>query len=493
MEAEDRAAFARSLGVGALAALCALALGLGYAFVVARHRFLGRGLLAALAVGPLATPPYVAAIAWVDALGPAGWLPRLCGLSDPRGPSLLAGGLVYSVPSCGLLLGCCLFPLVGLAAAAALLRVPRGALEAARLARGPLGEHAVLWAAAAPAAGAAALVVFSLALVEFAVPQLLRVGVLAESVYLALAADDRPGLALLRSLPLLSATTLALGGALLCWRRPPLNAGEPAPRRPLGRRHAAAAALGCLLALAPGLLNPATSLGLRLWIDPAGGAGGPARAAHVLASAWEAGSADAARSVTAGALTASCGLLLGVAVAWPLRRLRGPQRLLLAAASLLPFALPAPLAGLSTLALLNHEWTAPLYDGLGALVFALGLRFAPLAVLAAWLALHRVPLEQEEAARLCGRHPARAILPQIAPALLAAWLGVYLLAVTEYGASALAAPPGQSVLSVFLVNEAHYGQGAELSGLCALLLGVVLLPLPAVGAGVAWLRWRRRA
>ena len=43
---------------------------------------------------------------------------------------------------------------------------------------------------------------------------------------------------------------------------------------------------------------------------------------------------------------------------------------------------------------------------------------------------------------------------------------------------------------MFLVNEAHYGQGAELSGLCALMLAVALAPLlPALAAG-AWARAR---
>ena len=56
-------------------------------------------------------------------------------------------------------------------------------------------------------------------------------------------------------------------------------------------------------------------------------------------------------------------------------------------------------------------------------------------------------------------------------------------------ASVVLAAPGASLLAVFLVNEAHYGQGDVLSGLCLLLVGVGLAPL-ALGALVraAWAR-----
>ena len=78
-------------------------------------------------------------------------------------------------------------------------------------------------------------------------------------------------------------------------------------------------------------------------------------------------------------------------------------------------------------------------------------------------------------------------------ALLAAWLILYVLAVTEYGAGVLVAPPGASILAVFTVNQAHYGPGPVLTGLFVLLLGVVALPFVVWGLGRGvrglWARW----
>ena len=59
-----------------------------------------------------------------------------------------------------------------------------------------------------------------------------------------------------------------------------------------------------------------------------------------------------------------------------------------------------------------------------------------LAFLIVWLALRRVDPAQEEAAVLAGRVPLTGVvLPQVASALLAAGCVVYVLTVTEFGAS----------------------------------------------------------
>jgi iron(III) transport system permease protein len=495
---DERPALLRTLGVAGLASLVSIVLGIGYGLALGRWCVPARRLLLALGVAPLVVPPYIAAIAWVDVFGPAGALPRLLGLEIPPGPSLIAEGLVYTTPSAGLLLGSCFFPLVFLAVWAALRRVPPAALEAARLARGPAGERQILVAAVLPHALGAGLVVFALCAVEFAVPQLLRIRVLSESAYLAMAADHKPGVTLLRSLPLMALVALAIGVAAARWQRPPVGGSIALElRTPSARARLALPAL-CLLALGPGFLLPFASLGLRLVHTPSGtGASGLARAQAILSDAIQSGGGDARRSLEVGLLTAALAVAFSLVLAWPLRRVR-PSRAGICAWTLLALtALPAPLIGVGAIEVLNRDSLMFLYDGLGAVVIVCLLRFFPLAFLIVWLALRRIDPAQEDAAVLAGRVPLTGVaLPQIAPALVAVGCVVYVLTVTEFGATSLVAPPGQSLLSVFLVNEAHYGQGAELSGLCALLLAIVLapgVPLAALVGGLRSLRMRRSA
>jgi iron(III) transport system permease protein len=478
------APFWRSAGIAGLAFAVAMLLGVGLALVTTSLRLRAGGLLVGLCVAALVVPRYLAAVAWVDMLGPAGRITTLW-RAAPNEPSLLVDHWIYTWGSCGLLLGCCLFPLPYLAARAALLRADPGALEAARLARGAGGELRVAWATAWPQALAGGLLAAALAGLEFAVPQLLRIRVQAEEVYFHMS-DRAPAAAFQAAVPL-SALALAFAlAALLLWVRRPLPASRGVrPRRPTTAGAVAAWGLG-LLVLVPGLWLPLGSLALRLF-DAAGTAspGESAPALRVMREAWAVGSGDAWRSLQVGLGTATLGLALAVALGWPLRRQGGWVLAVGACVLTALLTVPAPLVGTGLLVAFNRPGLAWFLDHLGVVGVACLIRFLPVAALIAWASLARSPREPEEAALLAGRGGwARLVgvgLPAAWPALLAAWSILYVLTVTEYGAGVLVVPPGASILSVFVVNEAHYGQGDYLAGLFVLLLAVVLAPLALAG------------
>ena len=489
----------RSLWLALGAALVALLLGLPYALAVERWRVAGRRLLLVAGVTPLIVPPYLATIAWRGVFGPGGRVPLLLGWRPPPGPSVTVPSLVYTVPTGALLLGACLFPLVLFPAWAALRRLPASQLEAARLARGLRGERALLARALLPAACAGALAVAALALVEFALPQLLRIKVQSEQVYFAFQKEHDTARALLLALrasaPLLGAAAACAGGILLLpWGRRALGGSAPATR-PLSRPAQVAAWLGCLLALAPGAWLPLLDVALRLIHRPAPpGARVPqglARLRGVLEQAWTIGAPDAERSVWVGVLTATLGVALALGLAWWARRAGALTLAAGAALAALAVATPAPLVGMLVLVGLTQLKAYALLDGLGCLVLAHLLRFAPLALVLIAVAARGLREERLEAARLAGRSPLLGVgLPQLAPTLLAAWALLYVLAVTEYSATAVVEPPGQQVLALFVVNQAHYGEVSELAGLCTLLLGVVLWPLPPLAGLALWARRR---
>lgn len=491
----------RTLVAAATAAGVALAAGVAYATWVATLRLPGRRLLGGLGVAPLVVPPYLAAVGWRDLLGPAGKLTRLV-VPPPTGPSLLAESWLYTPLGCGLVLGTSLFPLVLLAAWAALARVDPARLEAARLLRGPAGARRIRRAALGPHALAAALLVFALAAVEFSVPQLLMRGrpVQAEEVYRRMAGEHDPGRALAAAVPLLALAGTAAGLAAWAWVRRPLEGGRGgAPPGRVGAAGAVGGVAGCLLLIAPGVGFPVASLALRLAqarvipspedlragvVPPEPGLVG--RALSGLGQAWATGREDAWNSVLVGAGAATAAVLLALVAAWALRRVRagtGAAAVVVAAAGLA--ALPPPLVATGVLVAFNRPGLDVVLDGLAAVGLTSVLRFLPVALLVVWAAVRRLPASHLEAARLAGRGRGaafgRVAAPQLAPGLAAAWAIVYVLTVTEYGASVLVAPPGASVLAVFTVNEAHYGQGDVLAGLCAMLLGVVALPGALLG------------
>ena len=174
-------------------------------------------------------------------------------------------------------------------------------------------------------------------------------------------------------------------------------------------------------------------------------------------------------------------------IAWPLRRASRGAALAAGVVLAALIACPAPLVGIGVLVVFDAGWPTFL-DSLASVGLTCLIRFGPLALVVVWLALRAVPAREEEAARLAGRHPLAVVLPRAAFGLSAAWLILYVLTVTEYGATALVNPPGKSLLAVFVVNEAHYGQGPELTGLCGLLAAVALAPVPFLALAL-----RRRA
>lgn len=523
---EEVRALLMTLEVGAVAAATALALGWLFGILVAGSRVPGRSVLAALAALVLVLPPYLTAASWIDLFGPAGrWSrPLLASLGLERSR---VSDLVYTAGTAGLVLGAGLFPLVALAVAAADRRLDRRILEAARLARGRWGVARVTVGLLGPPALGAALAVFAFVLTEFAVPQVLRARTLGEAIYDRIQENDRLGAAAL-GVPLVLLVGLAggLGAWLLGKVRVASGAGleRGASRFEPRRRGISGKALGLVLGLAlvtPGLFFPLVSFATLASTAPLVGVrGGPGKPAaepddaptgppiaegdaagfgRALARAWTVAGEDARRTVGLGALAATVAALLAAVLGRGLARRSRTGGLTLAALTS-GLAVPAPLVGLGLVVLWNRrlvlgplDLAAVVYDTTVVVALAWLARFFPLALLLARAGFARVPPELEEAAALLGqRWPARlrsVVLPLAAPGVVAAWLATYVLATSEYEATAIVVPPGRPLLAVTVVNLVHYGRDAEIAA-CALLL-VAALALPLL-PGALLLAWARR-
>jgi iron(III) transport system permease protein len=77
------------------------------------------------------------------------------------------------------------------------------------------------------------------------------------------------------------------------------------------------------------------------------------------------------------------------------------------------------------------------------------------------------------------------VLPNAAPGLVAAWLAIYVLSATEFGATLLVAPPGSPLLAPSVVNLMRRGQDPEIAACQFLLLAVIALPLVPIAIAAA--------
>ncbi|HLL84835.1 MAG TPA: iron ABC transporter permease, partial [Longimicrobium sp.] len=189
----------------------------------------------------------------------------------------------------------------------------------------------------------------------------------------------------------------------------------------------------------------------------------------------------------------------GAPLALLLYRTDLPLRGLFRAVLLLPAAIPPFIWGMGWLSLasprsgfLNQLFGAGTFDpyGAGGIAFVMGLAGLPLVLLPAAAALGRIDPSLEDAARISGAGPLRALftttLPLAAPSILSGGVMVFLFAASAFGVPymlGIAASPPTPVLTTRIYGELLMG-GAERMDRALLLSGVLLgLALPALWAG----------
>ena len=497
-----------SMSTALFGAMVALVLGLPFALLVERSRAGFRRVCWTLGLLVLMMPPYIVAESAIVLLGPAGKIARpaatLLGLgpgtADPIAVArFTVPDFIYSAMAVGVVMGGCLFPVVSLAVASAYRRTDHRVFESARLAQGRVGVLKIWALVLIPPALGAALLVFALTLTEFAVPQLLRVRTVGEAIHERIQEGAVAEAAAL-SLPLLPIVVAAgaLGAFILMRSRVASLAGleGEVPRftgRYLGGAGHLAAGLATLLAITPALILPGVSLSwlavtARMSQSPMRGRHKFIRTSGVFNSfrgAWDLAHDDAVRTVLLAALAATLATIFATALARLTSRVGwGPSLGTLGAG----VAVPASIVGLGLITLWNRDAGAVVYQSSAIVILAWFARFFPIAVFLAQGALARVPKELENAAALAGRGPVErfvvAVLPNAAPGLAAAWLAIYVLSATEYGATVLISPPGKPLLAPSVMNLMRRGQDAEIAACQILLLGVIALPLVLIALGV---------
>jgi ABC-type Fe3+ transport system permease subunit len=500
-----RAILTDSLALAGASALLALLLGLPAAWALSRCAFFGRGVAAAVTLGPLVLPTFV--------LGMGAARP----FSSALGAVLGLEGRALQMATATLLFGATLYPVVVLLVGRAWAAVPAGPHEAARL----LGGRGAAWRltvlpALVPAVAGASLVVVLLALADFAVPDLMSflvpggstpIAVFAKQVQLQWKLEHNDARAVATGAPLLLLCLAALVLAVVLLAKSPLLAGARTGRRRPPRALGLAGTLGAwllvLLPLTVGLLVPLG--GILSWAGSGGEtvAAGSLPPGVVLAQTHGAlGDLSGALDRTPGARddrdrwlkTGAAATLLTLVLAWVLARwaLGGGRlaRAVVGGIGLLALAAPGVVVGIGSLIL----WTRldALHEGVARSALALTARFLPFALLGIGLALRDVRRHYEEAAALLGAGPAsrtfHVTLPLAARGLLATTLLVFVLALREVDAVVLLET---RLFPLRLYDKVHFSRLADEANLTLLYLAWMLVPAVLAALTLAWHARRR--
>ncbi len=439
---------ATSLALAAVVAVGSLAIAVPLAWLTALTDIPFRRALTALAVAPLAVPCYVGASALIASTTDGGALHTMSefffGVAPPVVRGFWAGAIVLTL---------FIYPLALLPIRAAMLRIDRAQVEAARsLGRGRIRAGLMIAAGQlAPALGAGALLVVLYTLSEFGAVSLLRCRTFTSVIYIQYQTFNRAGAAASALVLVgLIVTILALYEVLPRRRSATSRAARPL-RIALGRWRWPAAAVPCLVA---GISVGGVIISLIQWLLQAPGA--------LRTTAWSA----AATSLGIGAGAACSAIIVAGPIAILAARHRtrivgGIERL-----TFVGFGLPGIIIALGLGALaLRH---APLfYQTWALLILAMVILFLPQAVGAIRAPLEQAPARLEEAARSLGRSRAGAFLsitlPIARPGLVAGGLLVFISAAKELPATLLLSPAGSRTLATEVWRstvEAMYAHAA---------------------------------
>ena len=191
-------------------------------------------------------------------------------------------------------------------------------------------------------------------------------------------------------------------------------------------------------------------------------------------------------SARISAAAATAALAVALPLAWSMRfGRRKPQLRMFGLA--LCLTIPGPLLGLAVIHVLNRPPDSPLsplamlYDSNFAPWLVQTIRALPLVTLILWPALASVPQAMLDAAATEGARwwdqLLRIALPQRWPAVAAAWLVGFAIAVGELAATVLVLPPQQSTaISVRVFQMLHYGVDDRLAAIClVMVVGIATL------------------
>jgi iron(III) transport system permease protein len=468
-------------------ALGVMLMGSGAAAAVTLFEFPGRRIFEWALLLPLAMPAYVLAYAWTDALQYSsplqGALRQLLGVRGALWPDVrsLGGAVILFV--------LCLYPYVYLLARTALGERAVQLMEAARLlGAGPrrrILEVALPLARPAITAGVALALMETLA--DYGVGAYFGLTTFSTGIFKAwLVMNDGVAAAQLASV-LLAVVALLLAAERAAQRRLRFassrgGAAHAADARALPLRGGAAvfAVALCALPVALGFVLPVLWLGWMLWQEAHNAEFG-LPLARFAGWAW-----SSFRLAGVAALLAAA---LALALAFVLRRQRGP--LLQAAARVLSLGYAVPGAVVAVGILLPVGWlqqrwpdapiAATVTGTLFGLLYAYLARFSSVALQSVEAGYARVPMSVDETARMLGAGSWRVFVQLHAPLLrrsaLAAALLVFVDVMKELPATLVLRPFGSDTLAVVAFNFARDERLGEAALPSLAIVAVGLIPV----------------
>ena len=467
---------------------CLVAAPMGW--IVARTDIPFSRTIRMLVMASFVTPPFLGAIAWELLAAPnSGLLNQLYRLAAGAGPDVVLFD-IYTLPGLIFVISCYTFPYVFVLVANALDRIPGDLEDASTMLGGSAWRTArrVTIPLALPALAAGALVAFLQAMTLFGSPAILALPAgfhtMTTKIWSLFQYPPKPELAAAAALPLLVLTVVLLRAqAFVLGRRgyTVIGGKGSAPRLVrLGwlRWPALALALGmlCLPLFLPygALVNAAFS---RIPSQPLTLDTLTLHNVNFVFFELSATKLAMQNTFLLGALSATCGTLLALVIAYLTARAAVTGHRVLGFLATAPIAIPGIVLGVG-LFLAYTRGPVVLYGTLWILLLAYLTIELPAAYQQLQSSFRALAPELEEASRILGASRLKTLrtitAPLLGPSLVATWCFIFVAVVRELSAAVILFTSETKVLSVLIFDLKESGDLAAIS-----VLGLTMLIITA--------------
>ena len=470
-----------SVGLSFGTTLLSFVVGVPLAFFLVKTNLWGRKVFGIAYLIPVLIPPYMHAIVWAHLLSKNGLvnqcIAQLFSLKE-------APFDIHGLPGAIFIMTLAYFPFVTLLTASGLRSIDRGVEEASLLHHGPWQTiKGITLPLVAPHILCGAFFVFIFSVINFGVPDILRVRVYPLEVFIQFSAYYNEKAAMALSLPLVGLILLLV--ALQKWYmkdRSYVNLAsgfEKTRRYHLGQLQG----LAYIFAFTILFLSVVTPIAVLLKV-----AGPISTYVKVL----ETSKTQIGYSIVLalfGGFSMAC---LAFFISYFIERTASRAKTVVEFATLIPFAIPATVLGIGMIKVWNRPVTDVIYGSSIIIILGYVAHFIPFTIRVTSSALKQVSPRLEEAAFLITNNWIRIIgkivLPLMRPGLLAAFFIGFILSIGDLGTTLLIMPPGKTTLPVKIYNLMHYGAEQMVAALCLVLIGIIL-----AFSGIFYLAYKRIA
>ena len=442
-----------ALGIGTTC-LC-LTIGIPLAFLIYRTDLWGSRALGIVYIIPILIPPYIHAIVWTH-VNPL--IKKYLSLDIH---SLWGGIFVLSLAY---------FPFLTLMTLSGLKSIDRKLEEASLLCHKRWRTiRGVTLPLITPHVLSGAMFVFIFSIINFGVPDILRVRVYPIEIFIQYSAFFDEGAATILSVPLIAITIFLIVLQKLHMRERSYVQISGGVTKSFTYR------LGWLNIPAFGfcavILGLSVALPMAVLLNTAGPLSNYTR---VLNTSID----QIIYSFALAASGAMMALLMAFSLSYLFERSKTRMKTVLEFLSFVPLAIPAITLGIGLIKIWNRPIVDLVYGSSLIIIFGYIARFIPFSVITVTSGFKQLNPRMEEAAHLNTPQWTRVIrkivIPLLRPSLMTGFFIVFILSFGELGTTLLVIPPGRETIPIKIYNLMHYGAQELVAALCVSLVAIVL-------------------